>query len=96
MVVAPNPLASQAGLAVLRQGGSAIDAAIALANFGSRNGATELESGTTIAELKLSLENLGHRVQVMDLNSGLHGITVNPDGLRGGVDPRREGLAIGD
>ena len=73
-----------------------IQEAIALPNFGSRNGATELEAETRVAALKPSLEAIGHRVQVMDLNSGLHGITVNPDGLRGGVDPRREGLAIGD
>lgn len=73
-----------------------IQEAIALPNFGSRNGATELEAGTRVADLKPRLEAIGHRVQVMDLNSGLHGITINPNGLRGGVDPRREGLAIGD
>ena len=73
-----------------------IQQAISLPNFGSRNGATELEAGTTITEVKSTLEGLGHRVQVMDLNSGLHGITVNPEGLIGGVDPRREGQAIGD
>lgn len=73
-----------------------IQEAIALPNFGSRNGATELEAETRIADLKPSLEKIGHRVQVMDLNSGLHGITVSSQGLRGGVDPRREGLAIGD
>ncbi len=72
-----------------------IQEAIALPHFGSRNGATELEAGTSIAELQPPLEAMGHRVQVMDLNSGLHGITVNSEGLRGGVDPRREGEAIG-
>ncbi len=73
-----------------------IQEAISLPNFGSRNGATELEAGTIIADLKPALEAIGHRIQVMDLNSGLHGIVVNSAGLTGGVDPRREGKAIGD
>jgi len=72
-----------------------IQEAIALPNFGSRNGATELEAGTNIADIQPTLEVMGHRVQVMDLNSGLHGITVNGEELTGGVDPRREGEAIG-
>ena len=73
-----------------------IQQAISLPNFGSRNGATELEAGTIIADLKPALEATGHRIQIMDLNSGLHGIMVNSAGLTGGVDPRREGKAIGD
>ena len=76
--------------------GLPIQQAISLPNFGSRNGATELESGTAIMGIKPALEARGHRVQAIDLNSGLHGITVSSTGLIGGVDPRREGLAIGD
>jgi gamma-glutamyltranspeptidase/glutathione hydrolase len=32
----------------------------------------------------------------MDMNSGVHAIAVTPDGLEGGADPRREGVALGD
>jgi gamma-glutamyltranspeptidase/glutathione hydrolase len=32
----------------------------------------------------------------MPLTSGLHIIAVTPEGLEGGADPRREGLALGD
>ena len=31
-----------------------------------------------------------------EINSGLHGIAIGPNGLTGGADPRREGVAIGD
>ena len=42
------------------------------------------------------LEALGHEVRVRALTSGLHGIAVTPQGLVGGADPRREGVALGD
>ena len=42
------------------------------------------------------LEALGNRVKLRDLNSGLHGIEVMDGKLRGGADPRREGVAQGD
>ena len=48
--------------------------------------------GTYLIE---ALEALGHRVTISDLNSGLHIIRIRPDGLEGGADPRREGLAVG-
>jgi gamma-glutamyltranspeptidase/glutathione hydrolase len=32
----------------------------------------------------------------MELTSGEHIIAVTPDGLEGGADPRREGVALGD
>ena len=30
------------------------------------------------------------------MTSGEHVIAVTPDGLEGGADPRREGVALGD
>lgn len=72
-----------------------IQSAISLAHFVNRNGGTDLEKGTDAAKLKEDLEALGHKVSVRDLNSGLHGITINNDGLQGGADPRRVGRAIG-
>ena len=42
------------------------------------------------------LRALGFTVEIDDLNSGLHGVAITKDGLEGGADPRREGVAIGD
>lgn len=73
-----------------------IQAAIDLGHVVNRNGATELEAGSDAARWQAPLAALGHEVRVRELNSGLQGITVGPDGLAGGADPRREGIARGD
>ena len=70
--------------------------AVGLPHFVNRNGATDLEEGTPLAALKPALEALGHRVNLRSLTSGLHGIMATPEGLVGGADPRREGVALGD
>lgn len=69
--------------------------AIAFPNFSSRNGPLELEKGTDLERLKPKLEAMGHEVVIEDLNSGLQGIQVTPDGYIGGGDPRRESLVVG-
>lgn len=69
--------------------------AVALPNFGSRNGPTELENGTAVAELQTNLEWMGHEVKVGEANSGLHGFMRVQNGWMSGVDPRREGAADG-
>jgi gamma-glutamyltranspeptidase/glutathione hydrolase len=71
-------------------------AAVALPNFGSRNGPTELERGTPVASLAERLRALGHDVSVMPLVSGAGAILRTRDGWAGGADPRREGTARGD
>lgn len=73
-----------------------IQAAIDLGHLVNRNRFTDLEAGTPAETLKAPLEALGNRVQVRDMNSGLHGIEVIDGVLRGGADPRREGMARGD
>ncbi len=73
-----------------------IQAAINLPHAVNRNGATDIEEGTALAGLKRVLEARGHEVRERSMTSGLHGITVGPDGLTGGADPRREGLVVGD
>lgn len=70
--------------------------AIALANFGSRGGATELEKGTEAEALKPALEAMGHTVSIIPFTSGVQGIMLQAGGLVGGADPRREGVARGD
>ena len=73
-----------------------IQQAISLGHFSNRNGATELEEGTASADLADALAQKGHTVKTRALNSGLHGIVIRDDGLYAGVDPRREGVAMGE
>jgi gamma-glutamyltranspeptidase/glutathione hydrolase len=73
-----------------------IQQAIALPNFGSRNGPTELEHGTAAASWEGPLRKLGHEVRLIDMTSGVHGIQRTQHGWSGGTDPRREGIARGD
>ena len=72
-----------------------IQQAINLPKVTNRNDYTALEKGTSIEQLKPYLEKMGHKVQIRDLNSGLHGIQITEQGLIGGADPRREGVAVG-
>ncbi|TNC49164.1 gamma-glutamyltransferase [Rubellimicrobium rubrum] len=71
-------------------------AAVDLPNFGSRNGPTELEAGTEAEGWAAALEAMGHEVSLMEMTSGIQAIVVTPDGLVGGADSRREGVAVGD
>jgi gamma-glutamyltranspeptidase/glutathione hydrolase len=78
-----------------------IGQAIALPNFGSRNGPTEVEKGRISVAVIDSLKARGHDVREIDMASGLQGIVRVrlPDGRwgwAGGADPRREGVALGD
>jgi len=70
-------------------------AAIALPNFGSRNGPTELESSTGVAALAPKLRALGAEVRLPVMTSGTHAIVRTRDGWIGGADPRREGVVVG-
>lgn len=70
--------------------------AIDLPHVTNLNNYTALEKGTPMADLHKKLKRKGHEARVTDLNSGLHGISVLPEGrLLGGADPRREGVALG-
>jgi len=70
--------------------------AVDLPNFGSRNGPTEIEAGTEAEAWKAALEAKGHEVKAIEMNSGIQAIVVGPNGLTGGADSRREGVAIGN
>lgn len=72
-----------------------IQTAIELPNMGSRNRATEIERGTELTRTVATLQAMGHEVRQLDFPSGLHGVMWTPDGLEGGADPRREGIAAG-
>jgi gamma-glutamyltranspeptidase/glutathione hydrolase len=70
--------------------------AVDFGNFGSRNGPTELEKGTEAEAWKTALEAKGHEVRLLEMTSGTQAIVKTPEGLLGGADGRREGVAIGD
>ena len=70
--------------------------AIDLPHLTNRFGTYTLEAGTEAEEMQNDLDALGFKTSIGDLNSGLHGITLTPDGLEGAADPRREGVAVGD
>ncbi len=77
-----------------------VQQAIALPNFGSRNGPTELEERRFPPATIDALKARGHSVRLTEQNSGLHGIQRlsihGQDFWFGGADPRREGVAKGD
>ena len=78
-----------------------IQQAISLANFGSRNGPTEVERGRVGRGVIEGLQARGHEVGEIPMTSGLQGIVRvrladGQHGWAGGADPRREGVALGD
>lgn len=72
-----------------------IQEAIELPNMGSRNRATEIERDTPLLKAEATLKAMGHALRVTDFPSGLHAVMWTPEGLVGGADPRREGVAAG-
>lgn len=72
-----------------------VQSAISLPNFVVLNDRLELEDRTSLVGLKESLEGMGHKVAIVDITSGLNGITMGVDGFEGGADPRRHGAAVG-
>ncbi|MCR8827834.1 gamma-glutamyltransferase [Pseudosulfitobacter koreensis] len=75
--------------------GMDVQQAVAMPHAVNRFGNYDLEAGTAAADLQGPLEAMGFEVETRDLNSGLHAIEIG-DGLQGGADPRREGIALGD
>lgn len=77
-----------------------VQQAVAAPHFLAEDGPIELEEDTPMAVHEAALEALGHTVALRDLNSGLHAIAIDYPNtgrvLTGGVDPRREGVALGD
>lgn len=69
--------------------------AVSLPHLINRFGAYDVEKGTMAEAMKAQLVDMGFEVNIRDLNSGLHAISIGADGLWGGADPRREGVALG-
>ncbi|CAM3118003.1 gamma-glutamyltransferase [Paracoccus nototheniae] len=74
--------------------GMDIQSAVAAPNLVNRFGPMDVEAGLPAA-LTEGLTAMGFELNETELTSGLQGIAITPDGLEGGADPRREGIAIG-
>jgi gamma-glutamyltranspeptidase/glutathione hydrolase len=75
--------------------GMNVQAAVSIPHAINRFGTYDLEKGTSLEAMVAPLEELGYKVNLRSLNSGLHAISIEENGLLGGADPRREGIAIG-
>ncbi|MBO9399895.1 gamma-glutamyltransferase [Shimia sp. R9_3] len=75
--------------------GMDVQAAIDLPHLVNRFGTYDVEEGTSAADFEAPLTQMGFEVNVRGLNSGLHAIAIG-DGLQGGADNRREGVAYGE
>ena len=71
-------------------------AAVSLPHLVNRFGKYDIEEGTSAEALAKPLKDMGYEVSITGLNSGLHLILLDEDGLSGGADPRREGIVLGD
>ena len=71
--------------------------AAALPNFGSFGGPVVLETRRFPMQTVTALQARGHEVVRQDLTSGVHALVRGPAGdWRGGADPRREGIVLGE
>lgn len=75
--------------------GMDVQQAVSVPHAVNRFGTYDLEEGTAAADQVAALEALGYKTIVRDLTSGLHMIAIG-EGLQGGADPRREGIALGE
>ena len=73
-----------------------VQQAVAMPHGVNRFGTFDLEAGTAMVDLAGPLAEMGFNIDQRSLNSGLHAIAIGADGLQGGADPRREGIALGD
>lgn len=76
--------------------GMSIQEAINFPHIINSNGRTDLEDHPRLLAHAAALKAMGHNIKVTPMESGLHGIIVTEDGLLGGADPRREGVAKGN
>ena len=71
--------------------GMDVQQAVSMPHRVNRFGTYDMEDETMAEDMRA----FGFEVKTRDLNSGLHAISFG-DRMRGGADPRREGLALGD
>jgi len=76
--------------------GMDVQRAVGLPHLVNRFGPYDIEAGKVGKSLAAGLAEIGFEVGDRALNSGLHAISLGAEGLRGGADPRREGVAVGE
>jgi gamma-glutamyltranspeptidase/glutathione hydrolase len=64
-------------------------------HYGNQAEEARLEADTPIAQLAAELEAKGHKIHVKAMQSGVSAILLQPSGLIGGADLRRDGTALG-
>lgn len=72
-----------------------VQQAVALPHLVNRFGIYDVEAGTAAEQLIPAMEALGFEVNTRALTSGVHAISLG-EALKGGADPRREGIALGE
>ena len=72
-----------------------VQQAVSLPNMVNRFGVFDVEAGRVSPGLASDLADMGYEVSQQPLVSGLHAISIG-EVLRGGADPRREGIALGE
>ena len=75
--------------------GMNVQEALAAPHLVNRFGTFDLEAGTSAEALEAPLKEIGYETDIRDLTSGLHAIEIG-ETLKGGADPRREGIALGE
>lgn len=75
--------------------GMDVQEAVSMPHLVNSFGTYQIEAGTWAEDLVEPLGDLGFETNVTALTSGLHAISIG-DTLRGGADPRREGIALGE
>jgi len=72
-----------------------VQRAISLPTFVVLNSVVELEKNQNISNLKSALNKIGHETKVVEIVSGISAVALEKNKITGGVDPRREGVAVG-
>lgn len=75
--------------------GMDVQQALSAPHLVNRFGTYDIEQGSDAEAMQAPLEEMGYKVNLRDLTSGLHAIEIG-DTLKGGADPRREGIALGE
>lgn len=70
--------------------------AVAFPHYLDRNSGVEVEAGTRLEALLPAIRARGYEAEAYPMTSGLHAIVIERNRLLGGVDPRREGAAVGE
>jgi len=84
------------GLAEMLTHGADPQAAVTLPRIGAQNGESVIEKDTPPAAQAEALRAQGHKLRLMAIDTGMQALKITKEGLQGGADPRRDGVALGD